>query len=103
MEQAEIKRLSKFFDLERRVQTAKTYLPTKQEYDLMRQNTPARLLQSDSLRILYGWLRYGYQDSLELCRWLCFIRSGRTFRSKSGVFESVLLICSLSCPAFNAI
>jgi len=77
VEQAEIKRLSKFFDLERRVQTAKTYLPTKQEYDLMRQNTPARLLQSDSLRILYGWLReytafsgYGYQDSLELCRWI---------------------------------
>ena len=63
--------------LECRIQSAKTYLPTKQEYDLMRQNTPMRLLQSDSLRILYDWLReyttfsgYGYQDSLELCRWI---------------------------------
>ena len=35
VEEAEIRRLSKLFDLERRIQTAKTYLPTKQEYDLM--------------------------------------------------------------------
>ena len=77
VEQAEIRRLSKLFELEYRIQSAKTYLPTKQEYDLMRQKTPLRLLQSDSLRILYDWLReytafsgYGYQDSLELCRWI---------------------------------
>ena len=77
VEQAEIRRLSKLFDLEYRIQTAKTYLPTKQEYDLMRQNTPLRLLQSDTLRILFDWLiehtafsGYGYQDSLELCGWI---------------------------------
>ena len=57
VEQAEIRRLSKLFDLECRIQTTKTYLSTKQEYDLMNQNTPARLLQADSLRILYDWLR----------------------------------------------
>ena len=55
VEQAEIRRLSKLFELEYRIQSAKTYLPTKQEYDLTRQNTPLRLLQSDSLRILYDW------------------------------------------------
>ena len=84
VEQAEIRRLSKLFDLERRIQTAKAYLPTKQEYELMRQNTPARLLQSDSLRILYDWLReyaafsgHGYRDSLELCR-MCKFRDGKS-------------------------
>ena len=49
VEQAEIRRLSKLFELERRIQSAKTRLPAKQEYDLTRQNTPLRLLQSDSL------------------------------------------------------
>ena len=60
-----------------RIQSAKTCLPAKQEYDLTRQNAPLRLLQSDFLRILYDCLReyaafsgYGYQDSLELCRWI---------------------------------
>ena len=77
VEETEIRRLSKLFDLERRIASRKTYLPTKQEYDLMRQNTPARLLQSDTLRILFDWLiehtafsGYGYQDSLELCQWI---------------------------------
>jgi hypothetical protein len=77
VEQAEIRRLSKLFDLEYRIQTAKTYLPTKQEYDLMNQNTPARLLQADSLRILYDWLREytafsgrNYQESVSLCEWI---------------------------------
>ena len=77
VEQAEIRRLSKLFELEYRIQSAKTCLPTKREYDLTRQNTPARLLRADSLRILYDWLREytafsgcGYQDSLELCRWI---------------------------------
>ena len=77
VEEAEIRRLSKLFELEYRIQSAKTYLPTKQEYDLMRRNTPLRLLQSDSLRILYDWLReytafsgWGYRDSVELCQWI---------------------------------
>ena len=77
VEQAEIRRLSKLFELEYRIQTTKTYLPTKQEYELMCRNTPLRLLQSDSLRILYDWLReytafsgWGYQDSVELCQWI---------------------------------
>ena len=77
VEQAEIRRLSKLFDLECRIQTTKTYLPTKQEYDLMNQNTPARLLRADSLRILYGWLREytafsgrNYQESVSLCEWI---------------------------------
>ena len=77
VEQAEIRRLSKLFDLEYRIQTTKTYLPTKQEYDLMNQNTPARLLQADSLRILYDWLREytafsgrNYQESVSLCEWI---------------------------------
>ena len=73
-EQAEIRRLSKLCDLEYRIQTAKTYLPAKREYDLMRRNTPLRLLQSDALRILFDRLvehtasgGCGYRDSLELC------------------------------------
>ncbi|MBP5717559.1 MAG: transposase [Abditibacteriota bacterium] len=77
VEEAEIRRLSKLFDLEYRMETQKTYLPTKQEYDLMRQNTPLRLLQSDSLRILYDWLREytafsgrNYQESVSLCEWI---------------------------------
>lgn len=77
VEEAEIRRLSKLFDLEYRIQTTKTYLPTKQEYDLMNQNTPARLLQSDTLRILFDWLREhtafsgcGYQESVSLCEWI---------------------------------
>ena len=43
----------------------------------MNQNTPARLLQSDTLRILFDWLRehtafsgYGYQESVSLCEWI---------------------------------
>ena len=77
VEQAEIRRLSKLFDLECRIQTAKTYLPTKQEYDLMNQNAPARLLRTDSLRILYDWLREytafsgrNYQESVSRCEWI---------------------------------
>ena len=77
VEQMEIRRLSKLFDLEYHIETAKTYLPTKQEYELMCRNTPVRLLQSDSLRILYDWLReytafsgYGYQESVEVCQWI---------------------------------
>jgi hypothetical protein len=77
VEQAEIRRLSKLFDLEYRIQTTKTYLPTKQEYDLMNQNTPVRLLQSDTLRILFDWLREytafsgrSYQESVSLCEWI---------------------------------
>ena len=31
-------------------------------------------------------------------KWLRSIRSGITFKSKSGVSASVFLICSLSCP-----
>ena len=75
MEQAEIRRLSKRLELEYRIRSAKTCPPAKREYDPTRQNTPARLLRADSLRILYDWLReytasggYGYRDSLELCR-----------------------------------
>ncbi|MBQ6207203.1 MAG: hypothetical protein IJK52_08985 [Oscillospiraceae bacterium] len=77
MEQAEIRRLSKLFGLERRIQSARTCLPAKREYDLTRQNTPARLLRADSLRILYDRLREytafsgcGCQDSPELRRWI---------------------------------
>ena len=110
VEEAEIRRLSKLFELECRIQSGKTYLPTKQEYDLTRQNTPARLLRADSLRILYDWLREyaairtvrSYADGFST-KWLRSIPSGTTFKSKSDASASAFLIRSLSCPAFNAI
>ncbi|MBP5718321.1 MAG: transposase [Abditibacteriota bacterium] len=76
-EEAAWKSLSQLCDLENRVKTTKTYLPTRQEYEASRLNIDRRLLQADSLRILFGWLReytafsgYGYEKSLALCQWI---------------------------------
>jgi len=69
VERAESKRLKKLQELKKRVETAGTYLPTRQEYDSLRKTT----LPRESLRILFDWLReytafsgYGY----DLCQWI---------------------------------
>lgn len=77
VERAEARRLKKLQKLKNRVETAKTYLPTRQEYDSLRKTTGSRLVKSESLRILFDWLReytafsgYGYAQSLDLCQWI---------------------------------
>ena len=76
-ERAGMALLSELFTLETRVNKPKTHKKTIERYKTLSRTIDDTLLRTDTLCILYEWLKeltgfsgYGYEKSLSLCTWI---------------------------------